>query len=261
MDFELIDETNCKASNIKNADKILIGGSCLGAFNLQVEVDSERFSSFFEQVQDTAKKLTANEPMKEWLQKVAPDFDVELFAHLYSLNALMRKVYPDLSSNINQRKGFYDIDGNKKLSDAFENKVCACAEMSLLSQIYLQKQGFDSQYWGGELLRSPTEEFGEPHSFINIKYKDKEYFFDPANPIQSGETLLPRIAAPEVSEIQKTQFENKIHSKENKRKCAFLETREVLSGSKWYYGFGDGANIFESFIFYKNQPNNKTTEK
>jgi hypothetical protein len=210
---------------------------------------------FFEKVEYNAKNIAKNENISNWLKQVGTDFNPELFAHLYALNGVMRTMYPDMSNNFRTaRRGFYDNEGSKSLSAAFEAGVCACAEMAILSQLYLQKQGVDSQYFGGELLRSKNDEFGEAHSFIWLKDGEKEYIFDPANPVHNSANL-PKIASIEVTKAQMRQFENRIHSTESERKCAFLETKDILSGAKWYYGCGDGANIFESFIISKdNQP-------
>lgn len=252
MNFEKIDETNCRIDNIENGDLIPIGGSFVGKLDLKIKVDEQKFANFFEKVALNAKAVSENEAIQKWLKQVGTDIDPKLFAQLYALNGVMRAMYPNMSDNFNtKRQGFYDVMGSKSMSDAFEANVCACAEMTILSQLYLQKQGIDSQYFGGELLRNKNEEFGEAHSFVWIKEGEKEYIFDPANPNSANGIKLPKIASIEVTKAQKMQFENKIHSTKTERKCAFLETKDILSGASWYYGCGDGANIFEGFIISK----------
>ena len=60
--------------------------------------------------------------------------------------------------------------------------------------------------------------------------------------------FLPRISSIEATKAQKQQFENKIHTQSKRRNCAFLEAKNILTKTSWYYGCGDGANIFPSFI-------------
>ena len=150
--------------------------------------------------------------MKKWLNGVAPDFDVKTFAHMYAFDNLLRKIYPDLSANVSKRQGYYDTESNKKLSQSFNDGVCQCAEISILAQAYFQRQGFDTKYFGGELLRSEDEEFGEVHSFIFIRTDKDDYFYDTANPMHYNGMFLPRISSIEATQVQKQQFENKIHT-------------------------------------------------
>ena len=252
MDFEKLNETNCRISNIQNNDKILIGGYFNGKLDLGVMADIDSFEDLFQKVEKNAINFENNESMKKWLNSVAPNFDVRVFAHMYAFDNVLRMVYPDLSSNVSKRRGYYNIEGDKKLSQAFNDGVCECAEISILAQAYFQKQGFDTKYFGGELLRSQDEEFGEAHSFISIRTDKDDYFYDPANPIPYNGMFLPRISSIEATQAQKQQFENKIHTQSERRNCAFLEAKNILTKTSWYYGCGDGANIFPSFIISKN---------
>lgn len=251
MDFEKLNETNCRISNIQNNDKVLIGGSCLGKLDLKITADIDSFEVFFQKVKKNAINIENNESMKKWLNGVAPDFDVKTFAHMYAFDNVLRKMYPDLSLNVSKRQGYYDTEGSKKLSQSFEDGVCQCAEISILAQAYFQKCGFETKYFGGELLRSLEEDFGEAHSFISIKTGKDDYFYDPANPIPYNGMFLPRISSIEATQAQKQQFENKIHTQSVRRNCAFLEAKNILTKTSWYYGCGDGANIFPSFIISK----------
>lgn len=253
MNFEKLNETNCRISNIQNNDKILIGGSFYGKLDLAVTADTDYFENFFKTVEKNAANFENNENMKKFLNGFDPDFDVRIFSHMYAFDNILRKMYPDLSSNISKRKGFYDKEGSKTLSQSFKAGVCQCAEIAILAQTYFQKQGIETKYFGGELLQSPNEEFGEAHSFITIKTEKNDYIYDPANPMpNSCGVYLPRISAIEATPAQKKQFENKIHAENGKRNCAFLEAKNILTKSSWYYGCGDGSNIFSSFIISKN---------
>lgn len=259
MNFEKLNETNCRISDIQNNDKILIGGSFMGKLDLSVIADTDNFEKFFQTVAKNAQNFINNDNMKKWLNNAAPDFNPEIFAHLYAFDNILRKMYPDLSANIGNRKNFYD-GTDKTLSQAVQSGVCQCAEIAVLAQSYLQTQGFESKYFGGELLRSETEEFGEPHSFISIKTPKDDYIYDPANPLLNSAVYLPRISTLEVTPAQKLQFENKIHTENGRRNCAFLEAKNIFTKSSWYYGCGDGLNIFPSFIISKNKPVNNTNQ-
>ena len=252
MNFEKLNETNCRVDDIKNNDKILIGGSFFGKFDLKVCADTDNFEKFFVTVEKNALNFANNKKMEKWLHTYAPEFDTKLFAHMFAFDNVLRKIYPNMSSNISQRQNFYDAKGSKTLSQAFDAGICKCAEISILAQAYFQRQGINTKYFGGELLRSSNEEFGEAHSFITVNTDQEEYIYDPANPILSSGAYMPRISTLEVTPAQRQQFENKIHTQDNKRNCAFMEAKDILTQSNWYYGCGDGANIFPSFLISKN---------
>jgi hypothetical protein len=253
MDFESLNETNCRIGNIKNNDRILIGGSFAGKLNLAVIADTDNFAGLFNAAAKNAQIFTDNAGMQKWLSNLAPDFNAEAFAHMCAFDNVLRKMYPELSAHADKRKLFYD-GSDKTLSEAVNNGVCQCAEIAVLAQTYLQQQGFESKYFGGELLRSVNDEFGEPHSFITLKTSGQDYIYDPANPLLSKGLYLPQIAAVEATPLQKAQFEAKIHTTGGGRNCAFLEAKDILTKSSRYYGCGDGMNIFPSFIISKNNP-------
>lgn len=252
MNFEKLNETNCRINDIQNNDKIPIGGSIFGKLDLAVTADIDNFETFFQTVEKNAANFEKNDGMKKWLTGIAPDFDVKTFAHMYAFDNVLRKMYPNLSSNISKRQQFYNKDENKTLSQSIDAGICQCAEIAILAQTYFQRQGLETKYFGGELLRSPNEEFGEAHSFITLKTEKNDYFYDPANPMSNSGIYLPRISSIEATQTQKKQFENKIHTESDRRNCAFLEAKNILTKSNWYYGCGDGGNIFPSFIISKN---------
>lgn len=250
MEFEKLYGTNCRITKIENGDVLPIGGSFYGKFDLKLEADIDAFETFFEKTAKNADVLADNKGMAEWLKSCKTDFEPAVFAELYAFNGVLNKMYPDCSAEFGKRQQFYTPERNARLSEAFENKVCACAELAVLAQAYLQTRGFDSRYFGGELLYSENDEFGEAHCFVAFEHNGKNYIFDPANPIKSGGHVLPRIAEVTVGKARLEQFERRIHPEEGDttRKCAFLETEDILTKSKWFYGCGDSANIYPSFI-------------
>lgn len=262
MHFEQLNKVSCRINDIQNNDKIPIGGTYLGKFDLIVTADIDKFEKFFQAVEKNADNFEKNEAFEKWVGQIAPEFDAKTFAHLYAFDNILRKMYPNLSSNISERKNFYDNDNAKTLSQAVEAGVCQCAEIALLAQAYCQRNGFDTKYFGGELLCSPSEEFGEAHSFIALKTEKGDCFYDPAQPLldKSG-VYYPRIQSIESTEAQKKQFENIAHATNIRRKCAFLETKDILTQKTLYYGYGDGANIFPSFILSKNSAISPTAKE
>lgn len=254
MNFEQLNETNCRISDIQKGDRILIGGSFFGKMDLEVIADIEKFEGFFKSVEKNALNFKQNEGVKAWIHQIAPNFDVTAFTHMYAFDNVLRKQYPHLSVHASKRIGFYHQACHRTLSQAVEEGVCQCAEIAILAQVYFQKQKFETKYFGGALLRSPQEEFAEAHSFIFLKTKDgKEFFYDPANPTPYIGVYLPRISSIEATPAQKKQFETKIHIQSERRNCAFLEARDIVTKSNWYYGCGDGAKIFPSFILSKHK--------
>lgn len=256
MKVEKLTVPGCyRATNIENNDKILIGGSNLFSreLNLAVTADIENFERLFKNVETNAKHFADNKDWMESLHKAHPNLDLKLFVHVFAFDNIVRKMYPNMSANESQRTGFYDATGNKKLSQSFSYGVCQCAEIAILAQAYLQRAGFETTFFNGELLHSAEDEFGEAHSFLSVKTDKGNYFYDPANPSNGDVGFAPRLSVIKATEAQKKQFEEIIHSTSKERHCAFLEAKDIFSKSSWYYGFGDGCNIWPEFIISKNK--------
>ena len=242
MDIEQLNEISVRIGNIQENDEIPIGGSFAGKLDLHVTADLVKFQNFFESVDKNVENLRQNEGFQKWVENTAPDFDAEILTRLLAFDNVLRQKYPHFQAQ------------SKPLSQAFEKGVCQCAEIAILAQAYCERSGLQTKYFGGEVLFSKDEEFGNAHSFLTLETDKGSYIYDPANAIQSTSGLYyPKIAIQEVTPAQKRQFENKIHSPSG-RNCAFLETTDILTKTKWYYGCGDGANIFPSFIISKNRP-------
>lgn len=175
-------------------------------------------------------------------------YDITLLAHMYTFDNTLRKTYPDMSANTKNRTQFYHPDTPKTLSQAYQAGVCQCAEIALLAQAYLQQQHVDSRYFSGKLLHTAQDEFGEAHSFITLTTERGDYVYDPANPTSYSGVCLPRISSVETTEAQKKLFEQKIHTQNDKRNCAFLAAKDLITKTTWYYGCGDGEDIFPAFI-------------
>ena len=254
MDIEQLNEISVRVGNIQENDEIPIGGSFAGKLDLHVTADLVKFQDFFESVDKNVENLRQNESFQKWVKNTVPDFDAEILTRLLTFDNVLRQKYPQFQANVSERQKFYDKAQSKPLSQAFEKGVCQCAEIAILAQAYCERAGLQTKYFGGEVLFSKDEEFGNAHSFLTLETDKGSYIYDPANAIQSTSGLYyPKIAIQEVTPAQKRQFENKIH-RPSGRNCAFLETTDILTKTKWYYGCGDGANIFPSFIISKNRP-------
>ncbi len=252
MNFVQIGENNCIVHDIKNNDIVPIGGTFPWNFDLKVLVDIDSFDDFFKEVADKVKQLQSTQAFGTWFKSTEIDMNVNLFLHLFALNSMIRKKYPNSSENLKNRADFYNPDIPKKLSDAFANGICACAEYSLLAVGYLQTVGIKSEYIGGGFSNGNDHEL---HSYVKIKDKFKEYIFDVANPHKIENILYPRISTSGISLSQKKDFEAKIKSE---RPNAFVETVDVIKKSKLYYGFNDGNDFYE---LYSPEPENKAQFK
>ncbi len=254
MNFERIQETACCAADIKPGDKIPIGGSFPGQYDLFVTVDFDKFSKFFDTVKKNAINLQNNQSMKKWLDDRQINFKFETFAHLYAFDNVLRKMYPNITSNTDTRKKFYNPNKTAYLSDAVSAGICQCAEIAILTQIYLQQQNFDTKFFSGEILQSDGQEFGEPHSFIILKQNTEQYIYDPANPLRTNQEIcIPRIQFINANNLKRFyEVINKPISN-NSRNCAYVETVCPFNNQKLYYGVGDGMNVFEKFIIKSQQ--------
>ena len=60
MNFENLNDTNCRIDDIRNNDKILIGGSYYGKLDLKVCSDTDNFEKFFLTVEKNALTFANN---------------------------------------------------------------------------------------------------------------------------------------------------------------------------------------------------------
>ncbi len=121
-----------------------------------------------------------------------------------------------------------------KLSDVFEYKSAECAEIAALAQYFLQGEGVDSSFFSGEVLWNKDDEFGEKHSFVILRDKDKQqYIFDPANPTKMQHGIYPSLYT------VKPDFDAEVR-KGQKR---FVAGTNILTKREVSYGVGNGTNV------------------
>lgn len=262
MNCEIIDGVNCRVDNIQDGDMVPIGGSAFGdKFSIFVQVDSNKFNDFFQRVVKNAAACEEKDAFKKWADTAAPGFDIGLLAHMYAFNNVFKKVYPNAFQNAKESVSFYDKP--QTLSAAVDAGVCTCKEIAILAQLYFQKHtNISTKYIGGELVRSKNQLSGERHSFISVSWKEKdekgntkekEYIYDPANPVKTGERVLPFVSSVDVTPEQRQKFETRIHlPSEDAIKSAFVAARSIYAAwaqHLWYYGFNDPSIDFDtSFI-------------
>ncbi|MBO4745514.1 MAG: hypothetical protein J5613_00380 [Alphaproteobacteria bacterium] len=247
MILEIIDGINCRVTDIQDGDLVPVGGSTLNSrFSKFVKVDSNKFEGFFEKVARNAARLAKDINLQKWVNSAAPGVDINMFAHMYAFGNVFRMVYPDAFKNSQDSANFYDEP--KSLSEAVNAGVCTCKEIALLAQLYFQTQNIPTKYIGGELVRQIGYN-GERHSFISFVLGGHNYIYDPANPVNKSEPVMPRIHTIDITADQRQKFEEKIHREsETANKTAFLISRPVytsMASNVWYYGFNDFGVDFE----------------
>ena len=222
---ELIDG-NCLSDKIEDKEIFPTGGTFYGRLNEYMFVDADTFQPFFEKIAHNQALLKENEAFEKWFSKLKTGLDYSLFCHMYAFNAVMKMVFPDAKKNVSARVGFYDTKGKRRLSEAVAGGKCACTEFAILAQLYFQSQNFPTRYVGGELAPNGDFEATQPHSFIVFQDKDKKYVFDPVN-------LLPR-HLPRIAEF--------IGKPDN----AYLETKCLFNGDKWFYAGGHMGEFLQN---------------
>lgn len=217
-----LDDGQLFSDKIENGEVFPIGGSCPGKIDIQVSVDYDSFSELFGVIEKNAKYLMSLSELKSWYEGQNSDLDFSLFCHMMAFNNVMIRKYPDIVDVRNHNR-FYDKKELKKLSDAVDQKACACTEFAVLAQGYFQQQNIPTRYVGGELVVNDNFDDFEAHSFIAFVSDNKKYIYDPVNLIRtSNDTILPRISEVLAPEER-----------------LYVDTRNLFDKSaKWCYSCG-----------------------
>lgn len=256
MKTEWLNEQNYMGYDIKNGDRVFIGGSYPGRLDLSVLIDVPSFDKITDAVQKNTTRLTQDKGMQTWLHQYAPNIDVYTFATMYSFDNALRRIYPDMSKNSTMRKYFYTPDKTPTLSSAFADGVCECAEISLLAQIVMQKMKIQSKYVCGEILQQHTEEFGNAHSYLLVKMPDGYYFYDAANPLENKGTYIPTIMRPNADVQQVANFVSSGTPSpiSGQRHCSYVDSKNIFTNKHVFYSYGDGMNVYPNFIISRDFP-------
>lgn len=246
MKLRKINEVSLTATDINIGDTIKVGSTA----NLTIDKIPEELQKAFEKIREIVNQKANNPDCTKLLKQQNITMSPLLFAHLSMFARVIAETFPDLSCKDNKRKSFYAKNPTAKLSELFDKHLFQCAEYATIAQLYLQSVGVDSEYVGGEYLNIETAElFGDQHSFVMIHENDIDYVFDPAN---NNAGAKPNISVIELSPEQKVKLQARLLT--NKRKVVFFETRDIITNRKYFYGYGDGANILEDMVFEKEQP-------
>lgn len=225
--------------NIRNGDLIPVGGSSMFSNKLDMEVvaDFNNFENFFKE----AHKLVVERDLLDLRQKLDSkdmDIDEKLFSVIYAFSQQLGEKYlnnPEFNGSeneINRKKNYKEKGKETKLSDIFNDNNEECAEIAVLAQGFLQREGINSSYFGGEVLWGKEHEFGEPHSFVIIRENGKQYVYDPSNPM-----INKRF--PSIYSMDKN-FDEEIA----KGKKIFVTAKNIRNKSEAFYGTGDMTAVY-----------------
>lgn len=218
---------------------------------VQVDIDDDYFTSFFDKVKKNADNFIDSPPVKAWMESLNVEIDTKLLCHLFAYTLVYRKIiYKDKNIDIpfiQQRNAKYNVDTFPKISEIFKENLQLCAEQSIVAQKYLQDIGFDSKIISWEVIwhvdKSKYEDwdiYGEPHTFLLITNWDQTYIFDPTNPLIGSQNIYPRISKSTSHQDMLSIFTG------NQKK--YIKTEDILWKNIVYYGTWDGTNIYNKDI-------------
>jgi hypothetical protein len=236
---------SCSAKDLKDGDMLTIGGHIFARGQndpaaITLKVDSCEFESFFAACDAFYEKHKENlAKSDDWFREKG--VDPSIASRLFTYNRVFEQFFPgNPVPDDAKRMNHYRSNGKtSSLSDALKVKVAQCAECAALAQLYVQHCGFDSSFMNGEVLWNKTHEFGEEHSYVAIRQNslDSVLIFDPANPhtMDNGKTF------PYLATVNPTLWDQAMERGINKPQ--YVESTDVLTGTKAYYGVGRGNNV------------------
>lgn len=245
MNLRKINNVSLMASNISVGDSIKVGESAY----LVIDKIPQDLEKAFQKIREIVARQASNPDNAKLLKQNKVPMSQTVFTHLFVFARVIAETFPNLACKDSVRQKYYSENHDAKLSDLFEKHLFQCAEFAAIAQLYLQSVGVDSEYVGGEYVGNKNWEFGDQHSFVIIHENDIDYVFDPAN---NNAHAMPNISVVELTPEQKVMIQSKLLT--GKRKVAFFETRDIITNRKYFYGYGDGANIVEDMVFEKEQP-------
>jgi len=223
-------------SRLEEGDRIPVGGTSIFSTKADIEItgDFKYFEQFFTEVHEMSDKLKLPK-IREWLDEQELDIDEKLFATLFAFARKYEEKYPANSERAAERRRVYhERDREIKLSTLFENNAAECAEIAALAQFYLQQEGIASTYFNGDVLWNKDWEFSEEHSFIIIRQGDKNYIYDPSNPLVGSDSgRWPSIYTTELN------FDEEMA----KRQKRFVTARDILSKKEAFFGTNNGTLV------------------
>lgn len=222
-------------SEIQPDQSVPVGGTNIlkKETDIAVTVDSASFTDFLDVTQLQASEYNLDE-LQRWLDDQGFRIEAQLFAKLVAFTIQIDKNYPNRSDEIEGRTEQYEkAEGKATLSQLFDAKAVACAEIAILAKLFLQQVGTPSRFVSGDVLWNKASEFSEEHSFIVIDENGKSYIYDPTNPVKTDFGYFPSI-----------YMINETHRKElTANHKQFVAVRNMLSKKEAYFGVNDGTNV------------------
>ena len=211
------------------------------------KLDFENFN--FKKI-DERKKLFDSRQIKKFLDSHKINIDVDEFITLMNLQSYIYMMWPEHAKNRPFREDIFKIsrygkDNPMLLSEAFNKKIAACVECSLLAQMYLQHCGIESKICCGNAFfeKNPKIEFGGgAHEYLVVHLGGRKYIYDPSNPMldQKGRPIIPRIMSFLNVPFRDRRAFNDLLQKSvaDGGGFAYVEASDIYdAGSCWLYGF------------------------
>lgn len=228
--------------------KDIASGDVVPFRNQYYLMDPENFH--FEKIDAHNSKID-KQKIKKFLDDKKIDVSVNEFMTLWNFQVWIHMMYPERSKYKALRSETMQMLKNSMknptpLSQAFERKIVMCTETSALAQMYLQHCGIDSVLYFGNAFPDANTNIalgGDAHAWLCVTLNGKKYFYDPANPIVTGNMLLPAIMDySRVPKEDRMDFEKIIHQSDVQGGgFAYLESQDVYNtGRRWLYGFEYG---------------------
>lgn len=243
----------------------IVGGDVIPFRNQYYLMDPENFH--FDQIDARESKIDKRK-IQKFLDAHKITIPVDDFMVLWNFQTWFKMTYPDHRKYESMRSATLGMLKNSPtnptpLSEAFKRKIVMCTETSALAQMYLQHKGIKSVLYSGNAITDTKQNIqfgGTAHAWLMITSNGKKYFYDPVNPIISGNMLLPAIM--DYSEIPNKEvhnFEEIIHKPSNQGGgFAYLEAQDVYdAGRHWLYGFEQGNNRVRTERAVKRLPHNQ----
>jgi hypothetical protein len=218
-------------------DAIPVGGESVFAqeANIHIAGDFQSFSELNKEIKEKASGYDLAQ-FRQLLDQKNISLSEETVAKLFAFSRVYDANYPREPDTSARRRQYYSQkqDETIKLSDIMKENVAECAEITALSQWYLQGEKVDSSYFSGDVLWKSDQEFAEEHSFILIRDNGQTYIYDPTNPVRTTDgKLYPSIYSTEADFNQEVR----------QGKKQFLTAKNVIFDQEAYFGVNNGTSI------------------
>lgn len=234
--IEMLFDHNFRIQEIKNGDKIPVGGANFlkNVFDFHVIADLDSFSDFLEQTHAEVGKVNI-EALRSILEREPIHVDPILFAKLIAFTrSYAHSAYASDKPDTQKREELYANKQNAPtLSEVFKARAAKCTEIATLAQAFLQQEHVDSSLFSGEVLKDPDELFPSDHTFLVIRSGEQIFVYDPTNPMQTDIGPMPALFASDLD------FNNVMDQK----KKGFVSMKNFFTKKESYYGSGDHASF------------------